>query len=44
MAYPEIGEHYNVTTVPTLVINEDNMLVGDILAEELLYEILNKEI
>jgi len=42
MIYPEISEKYNVTTVPTLVINEDNILVGDITAEELLYEILNK--
>jgi thioredoxin-like negative regulator of GroEL len=42
MSYPDIGEKYNVTTVPTIVINEDNILVGDITAEELLYEISNK--
>ena len=42
MTYPEIGEQYDVTTVPTLVINEDNIIVGDITAEELLYEIINK--
>jgi alkyl hydroperoxide reductase subunit AhpF len=42
MSHPDIGEFYNVTTVPTLAINEKNILVGDISAEELLYEILNK--
>ena len=42
MTYPDIAEKYNVTTVPTLVIKEENILVGDVTAEELLYEILNK--
>jgi len=42
MTYPEIGEKYNVTTVPTIVINEDHILVGNTTAEELLYEISNK--
>jgi alkyl hydroperoxide reductase subunit AhpF len=42
MTYPDVGEEHNVTTVPTLVINEDNVLIGDVTAEELLYEILNK--
>ncbi|MFX0009068.1 MAG: thioredoxin family protein [Candidatus Hermodarchaeota archaeon] len=42
MTYPEIGEQYEVTTVPTLVINEDKIIVGNVTAEELLYEILNK--
>ncbi|MFX0077533.1 MAG: thioredoxin family protein [Candidatus Hermodarchaeota archaeon] len=41
MTYPDIGEQYEVTTVPTLIVNEDKVLVGDITAEELLYEILN---
>ena len=44
MTYPEIGEQYEVTTVPTLVINEDKIIVGNVTAEELLYEILNKSI
>jgi len=42
MAYPEISEKYNVTTVPTLIINEDKKLIGDVTAEELLYELINK--
>ena len=42
MAYPKIGEQYNVTTVPTLIIREDKKLVGDVTAEELLNELLNK--
>jgi alkyl hydroperoxide reductase subunit AhpF len=40
MIFPDIGEHYDVTTVPTLIINEDNILVGDISAEELLNKIM----
>ncbi|NHJ20600.1 MAG: hypothetical protein EAX91_06660 [Candidatus Lokiarchaeota archaeon] len=44
MTFPEIGEQYEVTTVPTLVINEDKIIVGNVNAEELLYEILNKSI
>ncbi|MBY8979223.1 MAG: thioredoxin family protein [Candidatus Lokiarchaeota archaeon] len=42
MAYPEISEQYNVTTVPTLIINEDKKLIGDITADELLNELINK--
>ena len=42
MTYPEIGEYYDVATVPTLVINEDNILVGDIPAEVLLNELIKK--
>ena len=42
MAFPEISEQYNVTTVPTLIVNEDRKLIGDITAEELLYELINK--
>ena len=42
MAHPDISEQYNVTTVPTLVINEDKQMKGDITAEELLYELINK--
>ena len=42
MTYPDIAEKYNVTTVPTIVINEEKVLIGDVTAEELLYEILNK--
>ena len=42
MAFPDISEQYNVTTVPTLIVNEDNKLIGDITAEELLYELINK--
>ncbi|NVM44456.1 MAG: thioredoxin family protein [Candidatus Lokiarchaeota archaeon] len=42
MAHPDISEKYNVTTVPTLIINEDKQLIGDITAEELLYELINK--
>ena len=41
MAYPDISEQYNVTTVPTLIVNEDKKLIGDITAEELLYELIN---
>jgi alkyl hydroperoxide reductase subunit AhpF len=44
ITYPDIGEKYNVTTVPTVIINEDNILVGNITAEELLYEISNKKL
>ena len=44
MAFPDISEQYNVTTVPTLIVNEDNKLIGDITAEELLYELINKTI
>ncbi len=44
MAHPDISELYNVTTVPTLIINEDKKLIGDITAEELLYELINKTI
>ena len=42
MAYPDISEQYNVSTVPTLIINEDKKLIGDITAEELLNELINK--
>jgi alkyl hydroperoxide reductase subunit AhpF len=42
MTYPDISEQYNVTTVPTLIINEDKKLIGDITAEELLNELINK--
>jgi len=42
MAHPDISEQYDVTTVPTLIINEDKKLIGDITAEELLYELINK--
>jgi alkyl hydroperoxide reductase subunit AhpF len=42
MAHPDISEQYNVTTVPTLIVNEDKKFVGDITAEELLNELLNK--
>ena len=42
MAYPEISEQFNVTTVPALIINEDKKLIGDITAEELLNELINK--
>ena len=42
MAYPDISEQYNVTTVPTLIVNEDKKLIGNITAEELLYELINK--
>ena len=42
MAYPDISEQYNVTTVPTLIVNEDKKLIGDITAEELLNELINK--
>jgi alkyl hydroperoxide reductase subunit AhpF len=42
MTFPEISEKYNVTTVPTMVINEDKKLIGDITAEELLNELINK--
>jgi len=42
MAFPDINEQYNVTTVPTLIVNEDKKLIGDITAEELLYELINK--
>jgi len=41
MAHPDISEQYNVTTVPTLIVNEDQKLIGDITAEELLYELIN---
>ena len=41
MAHPDISEQYNVTTVPTLIINEDKKLIGDITAEELLNELIN---
>ena len=42
MAHPDISEQYKVTTVPTLIVNEDKKLIGDITAEELLYELINK--
>ena len=42
MAFPDISEQYNVTTVPTLIVNEDKKLIGDITAEELLNELINK--
>jgi len=42
MAYPDISEHYNATTVPTLIVNEDKKLIGDITAEELLNELIDK--
>jgi alkyl hydroperoxide reductase subunit AhpF len=42
MAFPDISEQYNVTTVPTLIVNEDKKLIGDITAEELLNELLSK--
>ena len=42
MAFPDISEQYNVTTVPTLIVNEDKKLIGDITAEELLHELINK--
>jgi len=41
MAFPDISDQYNVTTVPTLIVNEDKKLIGDITAEELLYELIN---
>ena len=42
MTFPDIGEKYNIGTVPTLIINEDKKLIGDITAEELLIELINK--
>ena len=42
MVFPEISEKYNVNTVPTIVINEDKKLIGDVTAEELLNELINK--
>lgn len=42
MTHPDISEQYNVTTVPTLIINEEKKLIGDMTAEELLYELINK--
>jgi len=41
MIYPDISERHNVTTVPTLIINDDKKLIGDISAEELLNELIN---
>jgi len=40
MAHPDIGEQYNVSTVPYLIINEKKKLKGTITAEELLKELL----
>ena len=42
MAFPDISEKYDVNTVPTIIVNEDKKLIGDITAEELLYELINK--
>jgi alkyl hydroperoxide reductase subunit AhpF len=42
MTFPEISEKFNVTTVPTIILNEDKKLIGDITAEELLNELINK--
>ena len=42
MTFPDISEQYNVTTVPTLIVNEDKKLIGDISAEELLNKLINK--
>ncbi|MFX0047103.1 MAG: thioredoxin family protein [Candidatus Hermodarchaeota archaeon] len=42
MTFPEISEKYNIATVPTLIINEDKKIIGDITAEELLHELINK--
>jgi len=42
MTFPDIGEKYNIATVPTLIINDDKKLIGDITAEELLNELINK--
>jgi len=44
MAFPDISEQYNVTTVPTLIVNEDKKLIGDITAEELLNELIDKNL
>ena len=41
MAHPDIGEKYNVSTVPYLIINEEKKLNGIITAEALLKELLN---
>ncbi|MGB5911480.1 MAG: thioredoxin family protein [Promethearchaeia archaeon] len=40
MAHSDIGEQYNVSTVPYLIINEKKKLKGTITAEELLKELL----
>ena len=42
MVFPEISEKYNVNTVPTIVINDDKKLIGDVTAEELLHELIHK--
>lgn len=42
MTFPDIGEKYDVATVPTIIIDEDKKLIGDITAEELLNELINK--
>lgn len=42
MTFPNISEKYDVTTVPTIIINEDKKLIGDTTAEELLNELINK--
>ncbi|MFX0033776.1 MAG: thioredoxin family protein [Candidatus Hodarchaeota archaeon] len=42
MAHPDIGEDYNISTVPYLIINEEKKLNGIISAEELLKEILKE--
>ncbi|MFX1496078.1 MAG: thioredoxin family protein [Promethearchaeota archaeon] len=41
IAHPDIGEQYNVSTVPFLIINEEKKLNGVISAEDLLKELLN---
>ena len=42
MTFPNISEKYDVTTVPTIIINEYKKLIGDTTAEELLNELINK--
>jgi len=42
MAHPDIGEDYNISTVPYLIINEEKKLNGIISAEELLKELLKE--
>lgn len=42
MAHPDIGEDYNISTVPYLIINEEKKLNGIISAEELLKELIKE--
>ena len=44
MAHPDIGEKYNISTVPYIIVNDKRPLVGNVGAEQIMNQLLNKDL